>query len=449
MKSYNLKFNLIGVSLVAFVLFLYAQLGRNYLNFLNFVIFMLTSVILLVASTKKIANFFSFLIIISLIPIIPAPLGGLPIGAALIFTGVFLAPKNDSLVFIKKFTYVKFLLALLFCILNFTAIFYNNNILFYLAWIYGILFIYLSITKIPLLLNQNILIYLFWIGTSITMLLSSFLYIFPKIKLPGIMSSVLYPYISDKITYSRYSGILGDYELYAQYAGISIFCSLYIYSVAKTKLTYFFSIVTLTFSLIQIILSGTRSAVFLTLFLMPILLRKLINQATKEKFFYLIPTMVFAMIFFIFKATSDKSGIESRSSNFFTNLYDTLWQSRLSLWQGFIHQIPENLFKIPRYLSFPINIYGSLPHSLYLSLLFMFGIIPAILIITLMFLPIFHLKSSDSLQFTYMIMLLFVMLDNSKVEVIRSPQSIVFIFTLIGICYSSITTTQSLRKIPK
>jgi hypothetical protein len=106
-----------------------------------------------------------------------------------------------------------------------------------------------------------------------------------------------------------------------------------------------------------------------------------------------------------------------------TNISSAFDLARGDLWQYFLSQISGEMIKVPEHLQFPISEFRTLPHSLPLALIFMFGIFPFISFMIIVLIPLVVLSRERSLQnFLLKIMLAQLLIESLKVEAIRLPQ---------------------------
>ena len=440
--------------LVVFFYF-YIEKGQSYLSLKNLTLGTIGMVLLLLISARNKKNYFRLLVFLSFIPIIPSPLGGFPLCIPVGLFSLFFRPKDahklsKSSIFLiaARFSRVAIFFTL---ILTINTSFGSGQYQFYATWFYGIYFIYLAINVIPHFLNTKELIDSAWLGMTTTIVLSSVLYLAPSIKVPGLITSQILKYSISTQVFGRYSGILGDYELYGEFCGVAVLFSLYQLLNAKTQkhLAVFASGFILTVS--QLLLTGTRSAILLTLLASTLTGIKMLQSSKQRAAIFVGSALFFSFLFFfgntIFLLTN-KSGYLNRITDLVSNPASNLITDRLSLWSTFLSNLPSQLFKIPQYVSFPVSTYGEIPHSLPLSLIFMFGVIPTFFIYTLFFMPLFALwRKPNSEYFILFVAILFLFADEFKIEAIRLPQYLVVIFTITGIGYTAISKRNADRNL--
>jgi len=159
--------------------------------------------------------------------------------------------------------------------------------------------------------------------------------------------------------------------------------------------------------------------------------------------------MPLLLVFFVFSITYfqlaiNQSGSILRLKESAVNVSVAFNADRGNLWQFFLSQIGSELIKIPEYVQFPVSFYGAMPHSLPITLIYMFGLIPFIAFCTVAILPIFLLSWRTSLdEFILKLMLTQILIESLKVEATRLPQYLTVFFTLIGISY--VRTMEKMR----
>jgi hypothetical protein len=452
LKNLNkkLRFNVSAIIFVIVFLQLYITYGRGFLSWRNFTIFVLASVSIFLIISRSRSGLVKTTFTLALIPIIPDPLGGIPVCCLILLLcfaiyGIIPGPKESiRLGLITNFNIAILSFTILIAgIVNWTP----GNTVFLFAWVYGLLFILMSIRTFPKVTNSSELLNSYWVGSSITCILGLILFLLPGVKLPGISVSVNYGYLIGNQSYGRYSGILGDYELYGQLCGLSSLVSLYIALAAANSWRMVAGYITFLISIQQLLLTGTRSSIVLTMFFSALLVMRASKNQVKKSI--RLPSII-ALILLAgtnLKSAISQSGSISRIDQSLTNISSAFDLARGDLWQYFLSQISGEMIKVPEHLQFPISEFGTLPHSLPLALIFMFGIFPFISFMIIVLIPLVVLSRERSLQnFLLKIMLAQLLIESLKVEAIRLPQYLTVFFTLVGLCYVSAVETYELQK---
>ena len=418
---------------------MYYNYGRGFLSWRNFVILVLGSVCIFLIALRSKSSLVSTTFAVALVPIIPDPLGGIPICCLLIFLCFSLYGFEPQLVNSKKLLFLVNMNLLVIIFALFFSIFTNplsGNMVFLTAWLSGILLVFMSIRVFPKFATSRDLINSFWVGSSITCMLGLILYLFPGRKLPGISVSVNYAFQIGSQNFGRYSGVLGDYELYGQFCGIATPLCLYIGLTAMRFPTKLFGYITALISIQQLLLTGTRSSLIICIISSTILIARCLrsNKRNNSDMLLLFVFSIFSVAYF--QLAINRSGSILRLRDSLSNVSVAFGEDRGNLWQFFLGQIGGELIKIPQYLQFPVSIYGAMPHSLPITLIFMFGLIPFIAFYTVAVIPIFLLSWRTSLdEFILKLMLTQILIESLKVEATRLPQYLTVFFTLIGLCY--------------
>lgn len=448
------KFNSLAIIFVSLFLFLYFNYGRNFLSWQNFVIFVVGSVCIFLITLRSKSSLISTTFAVALIPIIPHPLRGIPICCLLIFLCFSLYGFMPNFTNSKNLFFLVSVNLLVILIALFLSLSTNplpGNIVFLSAWLSGILLIFMSIRVFPNLTTSRNLINSFWIGTSITCTLGLILYVFPGRKLPGISVSVNYGYLIGNQNYGRYSGVLGDYELYGQFCGIATLLCLYIGLTSIRFCTKIFGYATALISTQQLLLTGTRSSLIVCILFCTLLIGRFFRSNQRNFLDIILLSASFVLSVTYLQFAIIKSGSILRLSESVSNVSVAFNSDRGSLWQFFLGQIGDEFIKIPEYLQFPVASYGAMPHSLPITLIFMFGLIPFISFYTVALIPIFLLSWRGSLdEFILKLMLTQLLLESLKVEATRLPQYLTVFFTLIGLCYvRSVEKNDGSRIVPE
>lgn len=439
MRNVLSKFNLISILLVSGFLLMYVNFGSSFLSWRNFVIFILGSIFIFLLIMHSNSGLIKATYTVALIPIIPDPLAGMPICCLLILICLLLYGSIPQLRESKKLlSFVSANLLLIFISLIF-AIFTTplpGNLVILMAWIYGILLIIMSIGIFPRLISSNQLIKFFWLGASTTCMLGIILYFFPDKKIPGISVSVNYAFEIGSQNFGRYSGVLGDYELYGQFCGIATCLSLYVSLTSIRFRKKIFAYLTALVSIQQLLLTGTRSSLIVCAIISAILIARILRSDKKSSFdmVFLPVVLVFSVTYF--QIAINRSGSILRLRESAKNISHAFNTDRGDTWEFFLSQIKSEFIKIPEHIQFPVSLYGTLPHSLPITLIFMFGLIPFICFYAVALAPIFILSWRSSLdEFILKLLLSQILLESLKVEATRLPQFLTVFFTLIGLCY--------------
>lgn len=455
MKNLNkkLRFNVSAIIFIIVFLQLYITYGRGFLSWRNFTIFVLACVSIFLIISRSRSGLVKTTFTLALIPIIPDPLGGIPVCCLTLLLcfaiyGIILRPHESiGLGLVTNFNIAILSFTVLIAgIVNWT----QGNTVFLFAWAYGLLLILMSIRTFPNIISSSELLNSYWVGSSITCILGLLLFLFPSVKLPGISVSVNYAYQIGNQSYSRYSGILGDYELYGQFCGLSSLVSLYIALTTGNSRRVVAGYMTFLISIQQLLLTGTRSSLFLTMFFSSLLvIHASKNQVKKTVRLPLIMVLIL-LAGANLKSAISQSGSISRTDEALNNISSAFNSARGELWQYFISQISGEMIKIPEHLQFPISEFGALPHSLPLALVFMLGIFPFISFMIIVLIPLVVLSRERSLQnFLLKILLAQLLLESLKVEAIRLPQYLTVFFTLVGLCYVSVVETHERQKLKR
>lgn len=433
------KFNLGSILILSGFLLIYVNFGRGFLSWRNFVIFVLGSVFIFSLIIRSNSSLIKATFTVALIPIIPDPLQGMPICSLLILICLLLYGSVPQLREGKKLlTFVSTNLLVIFISLIF-AIFTTplpGNLVTLMAWIYGIILILMSIGIFPRLTSSKELIKFFWLGASISCMLGTLLYFFPDKKIPGISVSVNYVYEIGGQNFGRYSGVLGDYELYGQFCGIATCLSLYVGLTSIRFRNKLFGYLTALVSIQQLLLTGTRSSLIVCAIASSILIARVLRSDKKSPFDMVFLPVAFVLSVAYFQIAINRSGSILRLKESARNLSHAFSTDRGDTWQFFLSQINAEFIKIPEHIQFPVYLYGTLPHSLPITLIFMFGLIPFICFYAVALAPFFILSWRSSLdEFILKLMLSQILFESIKVEATRLPQFLTVFFTLIGLCY--------------
>jgi hypothetical protein len=248
--------------------------------------------------------------------------------------------------------------------------------------------------------------------------------------------SVNYAYQIGSQNFGRYSGVLGDYELYGQFCGIATPLCLYIGLTSMRFRTKILGYLTALISIQQLLLTGTRSSLTVCIISSAMLIGRGLRSNKKNNMDMILLFVSFVFSVAYFQLAINQSGSILRLRESLSNVSDAFGADRGNLWQFFLGQIGGELIKIPEYLQFPVSFYGAMPHSLPITLIFMFGLIPFIAFYTVAVIPIFLLSWRTSLdEFILKLMLTQILIESLKVEATRLPQYLTVFFTLIGLCY--------------
>jgi len=442
MKNVANKYGIFIVAIFLGLFLVYFKIGQQFLNYKNLVIAILSLITLAYFTIKDFKNYFKILITLSFIPIIPHPLAGFHICVPLCLIGLFIKRKNKVNLNNNETTNLPFVASIVILFTILFTMFFNfkyGQFQYYGVWLYGIYFIVACIYTVPYYLSNEEIINAIWLGSSITISICSILYFLPSVKIPGAIFAENARFEILSQSYSRYSGLYGDYELYAEFCTIAVLISLYkILQPKQSQIKYRYSLL-FVLSIIQVFLSGTRSSIFITLIFIVVLFgymkKESSSQGRKQLFIILLLSILFITIGSLLSFLG-KSGFIYRINSFIRDPQNTFINDRFELWHKFMLQISTELIKIPEYISFPINIYGAIPHSLILSLIFMFGMIPSLFVIYLIFSPMISLQLKVADQFIVKIILLAIFINELKIEAIRLPQYLIVIFTLSGAGYA-------------
>ena len=441
------RFDFVAICLVSIFLLLYFNYGRGFLSWRNFVILVVGSICIFLVTLRTNSSLIQTTFTLALIPIIPDPLGGIPICCLVLLLCFALygpTPQAKRISFSE--TLINLNLIILMCALLFAAILgqSSGDSVFLTAWLYGILIIFMAIRTIPNLTTSKELIHSYWVGSSITCTLGLILYQFPSVKIPGISVSVNYVYQAGAQLYGRYSGVLGDYELYGQFCGFSATICLYVGLTSSNNWKKAAGYLTFMVSLQQLFLTGTRSSLFIGVLACVVVFIRISKSPLRNRLGLTLILTAFLAFITYFRAAINESGSIFRIGESINNFPAAFASDRGDLWQFFLNQIGNELIKIPNYLQFPVSAYGTLPHSLPITLIFMFGLIPFISFLIVVLFPLVILSWRGSLnEFLLKLMLTQLLLESLKVEATRLPQYLTVFFTLIAICY--VCTVEKIR----
>lgn len=441
MKNLNpdARLNVTAIIFVSLFLGLYFKYGRAFLSWRNFSILVLAGVAVFLMISRSRSDLLKTIFILALVPIIPDPFGGVPVCTLLILLYVLIygtLPRNPQLIRFSPLPLFLLVIVTFSVLIAGISNWTSGNMVFLFAWMYGILLIYMSIKTFPTFVTATQLVSCYWIGSSLTNALGLVLSIFSSVKLPGISVSVKYAYKIGSQTYGRYSGVLGDYELYGQFCGLSCLVSLYVGLTANNFKKKFAGYTTYLISIQQLFLTGTRSSLILTIFSTFFLLIRVYKNRINYRLGLSLLVVVMSTSVFFLKSAINQSGSITRIDKSLGNIALAFDSDRGNLWKHFLDLMPQELIKIPKYLQFPLSEFGTLPHSLPLALVIMFGIFPTIAFLILAVFPLKILSWNGSLQDYLMnLMLSQILLESLKVEAIRLPQYLTVFFTLIAICY--------------
>ena len=424
-KNSILRF--IWISSSSFLIF-YLALTRGFFSYRNTIVLALGLILLLVLMALP-PRIFLFCVLPGIvIPIIPAPLGGFPVSLILggtLLLRIALEPKKflDS-----RYNSLKHNFYLEFSLISLLVVAFifdkgDGGTVIFLTWVIALLISVAISGTNKKIFNFKDAITAVNIGLLTTLFLS-FLTFTLGVKLPGIQSATISMFSQESLQISRFGGILGDYELYAQFSLMSLGLSTALYMEAESAKKRAAHALFALFAFVNVYISGTRfalalAAIFLIFVLGPLIARSL----TKVRFWIFSPAFLGVLLVTDSMGTFLNIGSTSvRFQYLFENLERSVLDGRLNIWRKFIELGINEIPWLPITLRFPNEEYGTYPHSLPISLFFTIGVIGTILVLVWLVRQVSRFLSSPNfLERRVGFLAILILIDEMKVEGIRLP----------------------------